>query len=78
MESSEKTEAHEHAVGTDDSGTLAKKKKRKKKKHLQPGRLVNITFLKDARDPHTRLKNCMHSCEISGLCTWWVALLLLN
>lgn len=72
MESSEKTEAHEHAVGTDDSGTLAKKN------HLQPGRLVNITFLKDARDPHTRLKNCMHSCEISGLCTWWVALLLLN
>lgn len=28
MESSEKTEAHEHAVGTDDSGTLAKKKEK--------------------------------------------------
>lgn len=54
-----------------------KKKKKNEEKKLQPRRLVNITFLEDVRDPHTRLKNCMHSCEISGLCTWWVALLLL-
>lgn len=50
----------------------------KNKKHLQPDQLANITFPQDAKDAQTSLKNYMHSCETSGLCTWCVALLLLN